>query len=154
MQNIGITDAIGVDAGFTVSHQIEEWYWLIAGNFTYNRSVDKTDPTSLSYDNQIPYTPWVSANGTIAVGFKGYVISSNALYSGERYSLNENIPINYLNSFLDWNVGVEKAFNFADRHVLDFNFKVMNLLNKNYEVIRSFPMPGRYYQLTLRYSFQ
>ena len=30
--------------------------------------------------------------------------------------------------------------------------KAMNVLNKNYEVIRSFPMPGRYYQFRLKYA--
>ena len=154
MQNIGKTQAIGIDAGFTLSQQINHWNWVLAANATYNEVTDQTNENSPSFGHQIPYTPKFTANTSFHVGFKGYQLVSNAIYSGERYSLNENIPLNYLAPFLDWNVGVQKAFQLGKSQLLDVNFKVMNLLNKNYEVIRSFPMPGRYLQLTIRYSLQ
>jgi outer membrane cobalamin receptor len=62
--------------------------------------------------------------------------------------------MNQLSPYLDWNIGVDKSFELKKDMHLGLSFKVMNVLNKNFEIIRSFPMPGRYYQLTLNYSFK
>ena len=153
MQNIGRTRAIGLDASIFYAQSMNDWTWSATSSLTLNYATDITDSTSSSYGHQIPYTPILSTNGSISVGWKGYTLSNNVIYSGERWSLSENIAINHLDPFIDWNIGVSKEFEFATRYKLFVSAKIMNVLGNNYEVVRSFPMPGRYYQFTLKFKY-
>ncbi|MFT4601873.1 MAG: vitamin B12 transporter [Arenicella sp.] len=154
MQNIGETQIYGVDASATWMFTQKKWSGAITSSHTLNRSIDKTNSSLPSYGDQIPYTPIYSSSLTAMVGFKGYKINANFFYNGSRYSLNENIPSNYLEGFVDINLGLQKKFSFKNNLALNVNAKAMNILNMNYEVIRSFPMPGRYYQMTLNFSYK
>jgi vitamin B12 transporter len=154
MQNIGETEIYGLDASVTFSFTKNGWSGSFTTNHTINKSIDKTDPNFASFGNQIPYTPFYSGSITAIVGYQGYRFNVNAFYNGGRYTLNENIPSNYLDGFVDLNVGLQKRFEFKNYMGLNVNVKAMNILNKNYEVIRSFPMPGRYYQLTLNFTYK
>ncbi|MEX1001527.1 MAG: TonB-dependent receptor [Crocinitomicaceae bacterium] len=149
MQNIGKTEVKGVEAGLAYQLKKNEWEYAVTTAHIFNVSIDITDPESPSYGHQIPYTPLYASTQSLSIAFKGYKITTNLLYTGKRYTLNENIPSNQLNAFTDWNIGVEKTFSFKKNRKLGIHLRMMNVLNKNYEVIRSFPMPGRYYQFTL-----
>jgi vitamin B12 transporter len=154
MQNIGRIRATGIDAGFLVSYHKKNWKMTVNGSYTFNLSLDVTNPESSTYEKQIPYTPFHSGTAGIATSFKDFGLNVNAFYSGFRYSLNENIYANYLEPFTDISVNISKRFTFAKSYEFKLNLAAMNLLNKNYEVIRSFPMPGRYYQFTLNLNFR
>ncbi|MBD3636065.1 MAG: TonB-dependent receptor [Crocinitomicaceae bacterium] len=154
MQNIGKTRVLGTDIGFIYAQGIAAWNWNLTGSLTVNQSVDVTNPESSSYGHQIPYTPLLSGNTSLSIAWKGYTLTNNVLYTGQRYSLNENIPMNYMEPFVDWNIGISKLFELPHHNRLYVSLKTMNVLNKNYEVIRSFPMPGRYYQITLKYNYK
>ena len=154
MQNIGRSQIFGFDVSVLYSQRKRHWAWSLNTTFTYNYSVDVTDPTSSSYKNQLPYTPLISGNASQTVSYKGYRLTNNVIYTGARYSLNENIPINYLDPFVDWNIGLSKELVFNKYYRLYLSAKVMNVLGNNYEVVRSFPMPGRYYQFTLKFQYK
>ncbi len=151
MQNIGETAIRGVDIGALVVFKLNESQLTLNSNHSFNSSIDVTDISSPTYGHQIPYTPYYSSTNGISWFVKGFTFSSNALISGYRFSLNENIYANLLPGFVDINLGVSKAIKF-NKSDLKIDFKLMNLLNKNYQVIRSFPMPGRYLQLRLKYT--
>jgi outer membrane cobalamin receptor len=154
MQNIGKTNIYGVDFAISYSMNIRNWGLLLSTNHSLNQSLDVTDANSSSYKNQIPYTPIYSSSASLSVLWKGSTFTTNMMYTGPRYSLNENIQANYLESFFDWNVGLKQKFDFDNSTSFSASVKVMNLLGNNYEVIRSFPMPGRYVQLTLKYNLE
>ena len=153
MQNIGRTEIKGVDLGGLIEWRKKSWRFDLNGNYAFNESIDITDPTGISYGHQIPYTPYNTITGGLGVEWNGFRISSNVLRSGFRFSLNENIYANYLPAFTDLNIGVSKQMRFAKSDVL-VDLKCMNLFDKNYQVVRSFPMPGRYFQLRLKYNFR
>ena len=154
MQNIGKTEAFGLDFSFLAQRVKGEWKYGMSTQQSINKTVDITDPNLPAYGHQIPYTPRYNASYSGNVSYKGYQFDANLIYTGGRYTLNENIFSNFLNPFIDINLGLQKSFRIIKNWRLAVNAKVMNLLNKNYEVIKSFPMPGRYYQLTLKLSFK
>lgn len=154
MQNIGITEALGIELALMIQKSQEKWKYGLNMQQSVNKTVDITNPLSPSYGHQIPYTPEYSANYGANISYLGYQLDFNMLYSGYRYSLNENIPSNYLDDYMDINIGVQKEFDLKKSLRFGINLKAMNILNKNYEVIRSFPMPGRYYQLTVKFNFK
>lgn len=150
MQNIGKTEIYGVDLGLFVSFQIKQISVNVSTNHALNRSLDITNPAAVNYKNQIPYTPYYANSSSLSVAWRGFTFSSNVLINGFRYSLNENTYANYLPPFTDLNIGLSKTIKIKQAQGL-MDLKLMNVLNKNYEVIRSFPMPGRYVQLRLKY---
>lgn len=154
MQNIGEIQVTGYDAGFLLSVHHRAWRFALNGSFSYNLSLDVTDPESSTYNQQIPYTPFKSGTAGIAIAMEDLILNVNAVFSGFRYSLNENIYSNYLEPFTDISINVSKGFTVKKRFHFLLNLGVMNLLNKNYEVIRSFPMPGRYYQIMLKFTLK
>lgn len=154
MQNIGNSRAIGFDFSALYAQKKGDWNWSLNTTFTYNHAVDITNPSSSSYLHQLPYTPLIAGSGMINLGWKGYTISNNVIYTGERFSLNENIPINQLDPFIDWNIGLSKEFDLTKNYRLFVSAKIMNVVGNNYEVVRSFPMPGRHYQFTLKFKYK
>ncbi|MBI3133940.1 MAG: TonB-dependent receptor [Bacteroidetes bacterium] len=154
MQNIGEIQATGIDAGFLISYRKKDWKMTVNGSYTFNLSLDITDSESTTFEKQIPYTPFHSGTAGLALSYKEFCLNLNGFYSGFRYSLNENIYANYLAPFTDLSVNLSKQITFAKVYKLKLGLAAMNLLNKNYEVIRSFPMPGRYYQFILNLNFR
>lgn len=150
MQNIGEVSISGFDAGALIFTKIG--FWKLTGNasYTYNLSLDKTSPTGSSYNQQIPYTPFHSGTAGLNIARKKVTLSFNGLFTGGRYSLNENTYANYLKPFTDISISISDEFGLFKVLKCNLRFTVLNLLNKNYEVIRSYPMPGRYYQLTIK----
>jgi len=154
MQNIGRTQIQGIDANLSVSFKLGHVLINASTSHTINQSVDITDESSLSYGHQIPYTPLYASSHTFMIDYHGYQITSNLIHQGVRYSLNENISSNQLPAFNDWSVGLQKAFDFDKDHDLFVSLKCNNVLNNNFEVIRSFPMPGRHFLCVLKYQFK
>ncbi len=153
MQNIGETSIQGFDMGGLFTHQLKKCRLDVNTSHSFNQSVDITDRNSLTYGHQIPYTPFYNGQAGIHLTRKGYQIGATALVSGFRYTLNENIYANYLPGFVDLNIGLSKTIRWKASNLL-IDLKVMNLLANNYQVIRSFPMPGRHLQLRIKYRLE
>jgi vitamin B12 transporter len=151
MQNIGTALVYGLDLGLIWSIKLKSIDCQLNVNQSFNRSLDRTDPNSDNYNQQLPYTPFYSATYGLMMTYKKLSFSSNVLYSGYRFSLNENNYANLLPAYTDLSVGVSRVLKWKNQEIL-LDVKAMNIFNKNYEVIRSFPMPGRYYQLRLKYT--
>lgn len=152
MQNIGKVRTAGVDMGMAYLGGQRDWTWRAALGQTLQSAKDRTDKHAPSYNHQIPYTPFYAATVALSVGWRGYVLTHQLLYNGVRYALNENSAANYLSPFVDASVGIEKTVQWKRQKAV-FHFQVNNIGGKNYEVVRSFPMPGRHCQLTIRYTW-
>ena len=151
MQNIGITEITGIDISGLLFLQLNKWKINITSNHNFNSSVDRTNKTSVMYGHQIPYTPQYTSNNGVSFNYNELIFTANVLHASYRFSLNENIYANYLPPFTDVNLGISKRFHIRDSDLM-VSAKMMNILNKNYQIIRSFPMPGRYFQLRINYK--
>ncbi len=154
MQNIGKVNVIGYDLGALYHYSKGDWKCTVNGSYSYNLSLDVTDPEGTTYQKQIPYTPFHAANGGLIFARKNTVLSTNFIYTGFRYSLNENNWANYLEPFTDWSISISQSIKAGKHLEFDLTLAALNILNKNYQVIRSFPMPGRYYQLTVNLNLK
>jgi putative vitamin B12 receptor len=67
---------------------------------------------------------------------------------GERYTLSYNIPDNRMKPFADHSITLSREFN-INKQQLRVQFDVRNLGNKNYEVVRFYPMPGTNWRLSV-----
>jgi outer membrane cobalamin receptor len=149
MLNLGKANITGVEVQNTIeikAHSHIAFEWTL--NYTYQYAVDVTDKSSKTYKNQIPYTPKHSGTGIFTLQTKWLNFSYSFIYSGERYMLGQNIPANRLDRYFDHNVALYRGFKFK-KIELNLRTECINLLNKQYEVVKSYPMTGRQFQIKI-----
>jgi vitamin B12 transporter len=150
MLNLGKVDIRGIDVTVEGGGQLTgAMTWFSRMAYTWQQAIDITDPTSATYKNDIPYTPDHSGSGLVSVQYKQWSGGYSALFSSTRYTLGENNPFNQLSGwgtqdvFLTWTKN-GKACRVQVKGEVD------NLLNKQYDVVRYFPMPGRSFKISLQ----
>ena len=154
MVNLGKVDIKGVDATASLSLQpLDKLRINLSGNYTYQRALDVTNSNPNSqegkvYKHQIAYTPRVSASGQAGIETPWLNLSYSFLFSGKRYMLGQNISDNRLDSYSDHSISAYRDFK-IQKVTASLNLEVLNLMNRNYEIVKNFPMPGRSVRVTI-----
>jgi len=125
---------------------------VLGTSYTYQRVLNVTNPTDRDYRNQLPYTPRISGSGRVAVETQWINLAYSVLWSGHRYSLFQNYQENRLPGFTDHSLSVSHSLQ-TKKQLLTFNIEFLNMLNKNYAVVKWFPMPGRSFRATVSVKF-
>lgn len=153
MVNLGEVDIRGLDATLHINLQPWENIALnLSGNYTYQRALDMTDPSGKTYKNQIAYTPRTSGSGQASLEMPWINLSYSFLLSGKRYVLGQNLSENRLEGYSDHSVSASREFKIKGINTL-LSLEVLNLANKNYEIVRNFPMPGRSARVTIKMTY-
>lgn len=148
MRNLGSVEIKGIDVTGNVSLQpCEKLRINLSGNYTYQRALDVTnsDPASeegRTYKHQIAYTPRVSGSGQVGIETSWVNLSYSFLFSGKRYAVGQNIAANRLDSYSDHSISASRDFRIK-KVTTSLSVEILNIMNKNYEIVKSFPMPGR-----------
>ena len=148
MRNLGSVEIKGIDVTGNVSLQpCEKLRINFSGNYTYQRALDVTnsDPASeegRTYKHQIAYTPRVSGSGQVGIETSWVNLSYSFLFSGKRYAVGQNIAANRLDSYSDHSISASRDFRIK-KVTTSLSVEMLNIMNKNYEIVKSFPMPGR-----------
>lgn len=149
--NYGIVKTDGLDMNGKISIALRKDIKLTLGNsYSYQRALIFTNSTDRDYKNQIPYTPRVSGSGRASLENPLLDVSYSVVWSGKRYILSQNIAENRLEGYFDHNISFSKNFKMHENK-LYVSIEILNILNKNYEIVRSFPMPGRSLRCVIKY---
>lgn len=150
MVNLGEVEIKGIDAKAAVSLQpCKDIRLNLSANYTYQQALDVTDPNGKTYKHQIAYTPRVSGSGQAGIETPWVNLSYSLIYSGKRYALGQNLPENRLNGYSDHSASVSREVNWKKMKA-SLNVEILNIMNKNYEIVRYFPMPGRSLRATIK----
>ena len=149
MRNIGKVNVRGAELQYDIkTRPFGDISYSLSCNYTYQEATDVTDKNSSTYDQQIPYIPYETFSARASATYRSFSLNYNALYNGYRYVLGENIYENMLPSW--WTSDVSVVWKIQRNHYsINFKGEISNLFNKQYEIIRSFPMPGRAYAFTV-----
>lgn len=152
MMNFGRVDIWGADFTSMVEYDWNLYTFSIKGNYSFQRAWDVTDPGSKNYHQQIPYTP-VHSGGVELYFQNPYVnIGYNFVAVGMRYKMSQNTPNNEVKGYFDHGFILSKEIYIKGKY-LGFQAQVLNLMNVQYEVIKSYPMMGRNYRFNVSYKF-
>lgn len=158
MVNLGKVDIKGVDVTGSLGIRLHEGYSLnLSGNYTYQRALDVTNPDpstteGKTYKHQIAYTPRVSGSGQAVLKTPWVDLSYAVLFSGKRYMLGQNIAENRLPGYTDHSVSARREFRLRDVSA-SVAVEVLNVADKNYEIVKNFPMPGRSFRVTVGINY-
>ena len=153
MMNFGEADIWGVDASASLRLALARAVALqFNANYSYQYAVDVTDASAKNYRHQLPYTPRHS--GTFTMSIENPVVNVSYLLSavGERYMLPQNTVNNRMQGYLEHSFSLNRSFSLGGVG-LRLQTELLNITNKQYEVIKNYPMPGFQWRLTARVTF-
>ena len=150
MRNLGQVSMTGADLGVRGRYSFDRGFVLNAqASYSYQYAVDVTDPESKSWKNQIAYTPRHSGSALLALETPWGRLSYTLVAVGERFSLDQNKASNRLAPYWDHGISLGRDWNLRACR-LSISAEALNLTGANYEIIRCYPMPGRWFRLTVK----
>lgn len=153
MINLGEVEIRGIDLALQTNWQFGK-ETVLSGrlNYTYQKAQDFTDPEDEFYGGQIPYIPWHSGSAALSLNWRSWETNYSFIYTGERYSSQANLPVNYQPSWYtsDFSISKSQQIRF---HELKLTLEINNLLNQQYEVVSCYPMPGINFKFIAQYTF-
>ena len=154
IQNVGRANTFGSELQFDFKFNItDSWKLALSTNYTYQKTIDVTDPYSPTYLDQVAYIPEHTANADVTFNFQKTGIRISSFYVSKRYALNENIISNQLDGFFLMDVSMFQTFTISSSQELKLIGNVKNILNSSYAYVRSYTMPGVNYSISLSYAF-
>lgn len=146
MQNLGKVKINGTDLTLDAkSVYFNNWQLQIDIAYTFQRALDVTDPTSVVYENQVPYTPNHSGSTRVALMHRSITVFYNLLAASYRYRSGETTSDNYLSGWATHGFTISYAKTFKSTTV-NFFSSFNNIFNKQYDIVMNYPMPGFNYQ--------
>jgi vitamin B12 transporter len=149
-ENIEKANSSGVEGNVSLLYNTNNLKLRINVRYGWNQAhvVRSTDSESIT-GKQLIYIPEHQLSTGIRAGYRNLYLFWMTCYTGRRYTSTDNtqsLPGYFLNNLTTgWKVGSGKGD-------FDFNFKIENLFNVNYQAIAWYPMPGRTFIISLIYK--
>ncbi|MDR1259393.1 MAG: TonB-dependent receptor [Tannerellaceae bacterium] len=154
MMNMGEVDIRGLDLNLSVRLAPARYVSLqIEGGYSFRKAVDVTDRGSKTYGHQIPYTPRHSGTASVLVETPWVNINWILTAVGSRYALPQNMEANRMDGYAEQQVSASRDFSTGGRSSLRLQAGIVNLTDVTYDVIRYYPMPGRSFRISVKYSY-
>ena len=148
MKNIGLVTTHGFETGLEIRDSKGLVRPALQVSYTYQRSMDKTDSGSTTWNHQLPYTPRHSASAVTWIETSIVNASCNLIYSGEYFCNGYNGPQYHMPSYYELGCTLWRAFR-LDVGELVLRAECINLTDSRYELVRNYPMPGRQFRFTI-----
>ena len=149
MVNFGKVKAKGLDLTLGTQIDLSKGFSLTAsGAMTLQEAKDKTE-NSPTYNSQLPYTPKVSGSLS-AIFYTPWInIGYSSTAQGKRYSMAQNTNEYLMKSYMEHSLSVSRLLHISKSYDLTLQLTVNNITNKQYEIIKYYPMPGRSFLATV-----
>lgn len=156
MQNIGQVWMYGADLDFTIEKPLRNVNDMVGLKLVYNwlRCLDITDKQSPSYMDQIAYIPEHSVSADVFAKWKNWRMRIMNTIVSHRYALNENINANLVEGFWITDFSIGRKIDMPGYNQLFIQLNANNIFNSSYAYVRNYIMPGRNFQITLRYVYK
>jgi outer membrane cobalamin receptor len=121
-------------------------------NYTLQSTLDITE-NSVFFNKQVAYIPQETANAYLNYIFNDFNFGGGIQYSSFRYSLADNSYQSLMPDFYTLNLILRYWFELSEQN-LQAIFEVHNVTDNNYEVIKNYPMPGRFFRFGIKFRFK
>ena len=151
MLNLGKVRIGGVESALVLDAAVCKVAVGLNLQYTFQKAYDCTDKEDSFYGDQIPYTPRHSGSVACRLDWNGWQLNYSFIYTGERYNEQENSRYNYEQPWYTHDMSLAREFVFGKTR-LKLTGELNNIFNQAYEVIHNYPMPGRNFKLSARFS--
>ncbi len=152
-QNLGKVHTKGIELNAT--YLPLDWIKLDFA-YTMQNAIDKTPKENNSYNEnkKLVYSPDEMLNLLVAIEKYKTLFIIESEYISHRYTTAENTPDNTLDPYILVHAGLKYTFE-ADKNTISLRLDIKNILdNKDYKIIKNYPMPGRYWNLKISYDWR
>ena len=150
--NVGKVDVFGGELTANLTCRLNQQNSLqVSGNYNYQLAENHTNPDSPFYGYQIAYMP--KHTGSVAIGWENPWVSLSLHGSGvsSRWANNQHYEGTEIDGY--WDTGLAAWHTFCwNGQSLEARFDLKNLFDQQYEIVRLYPMPGRSWQVSLKYQ--
>lgn len=148
MKNYGKVHIAGIDVTLATAVPFGTRYRLsLSGNYSWQKAIDLTDPDAKNYKDQLPYTPKHNGNASATLETPwvnaGYTLTAVT----KRYYMAQNLKDNEIEGYAEHTATLWREFQMKSCH-FRLQAEIINLTDKQYDIIKYYPMPGRSWRLT------
>ncbi len=140
----------GIEADMQYDFTLGETKIEGQAGYNLNRSmiVSTMDDNNYITGNQMIYVPKYTFRASVNIHYGKFSTGSSLQYTGKRETVETGDKIYELEAFtlVDWLAGYHQTFN---DYLVVLSLRLDNVFNKQYEVMRSYPMPGRTIHFTI-----
>lgn len=150
--NVGKVRILGADVTVQASRQLVEGHSLqFSGGYSYQQAENRTNEESPYYGNQIAYMP--KHSGSMAVSWENpwANLSVHCSAVSSRWANNQHYEGTEIDGYWDMGLTLYRTFRWREQS-LEARMDVKNILNMQYEIVRFYPMPGRSWQVSVKYQ--
>ena len=149
MMNLANVAVYGTDVTFETAYRLGARHQLsLTGNYSWQRAENRSNPDSPNYQLQIAYVPQHSFSATLAWKNPWANLSLSTDGQSHRWATNEHSEGTRIAGFMEFDVGAWRTFNWHG-HRLTLRASIRNLLDKQYDTVAHYPMPGRSWRVQL-----
>jgi outer membrane cobalamin receptor len=153
VQNFGRTETQGLDLNLKIQGQLQSGFSAqLSGTYTYQKVLDKTSETESAYNQQMAYTPRHFATAYLLLETPWLDFNYTVIYCGKRNYTGIDRPEYRMKPYADQGINLQKTIHRRD-YSLAFILECLNLFDNQYEVVRSYPMPGRSFRLGMKFIY-
>ena len=148
-ENIKKVIARGVEFTAHLDGRAGKSNYRIFIEYAYTRTSNADEKANGTNDNddQLIYIPRHTGNGFVRWSYRSFYVNWNTRYVGEQNTIGNTLPAYLLN---DAAIGKQWQIN---RVGLEARFKVNNLFDMDYQAVLWRPMPGRNFELMIKFNF-
>lgn len=149
MQNLARVRSKGLDVTaeaaweFLPSHQL-----LLNGNYSWQEVENKTDSRSVAYGKQVAYTPAHTWCATLTWMNPWACMTWTMNGQSCRWATNEHTQATRMAGFAECDLSLWRTLLLGHTECT-FRAALLNLLDRQYEIVAHYPMPGRSWRLSL-----
>lgn len=147
--NIGRVNSQGLDASLSAIAQPAAGHRLtLSTHYTWQRVVDRTARGTNVYDRQLAYIPRHS--GSLSAGWENpwVNIALNTIGASSRWGTHEHSHGTKLKGYMELGGALWREIHFSGFSA-EVRAVIHNMLDKQYDIVNGYPMPGRSYLLSL-----
>lgn len=153
MSNFGKVHVTGMDVTLSTAFSLPfNTKLIVSGAYTLQRAVDMGKSAASNYKSQLPYTPRNSGNVAAMVETPWVNLGYSMVAVGLRYYMPENIRANEIDAYTEHTLSLSREFQFG-KFALNARAELVNFTDKQYEVIKFYPMPGRSWRISCGLKF-
>lgn len=147
MQNVDNVRIIGADVKGDYSVQLNKSAKLfVNGSYSYQ------DAENTNSKQQIIYTPKHSGNISISLENPWINVSYSLIACDSQWTAEYHSKLNKVDAYADQSLSFNKTVAIK-KQFLRLQLDLLNLLDKNYEIIKNYPMPGRSFLASATWKF-
>ena len=147
MKNVDNVRILGTDIKGDYNIRLNDKFKFFA-----NASYSYQDAQNTDTKQQIIYTPKHSGNFSLALENPWVNVSYSLIGCSSQWTTEYHTSLNQVDAYTDQSLSFNKTI-ILKKQFLRFQFDLLNLMNKNYEIIKNYPMPGRSFMASASWKF-